>query len=184
MLFSLPDHPTLYAALLQRSHDYEGRAYVGVTSTGIFCRLTRGARKPKSENCQFYGCVSDCLTAGIRACMRCRLLGRLDQTDPTITRLLAQLDTQPMRRWTEADLDQMGLDPSTVRRGFKRHFGATFLQLARQRRVHMGLRALSTGDKVIDAQLTAGFSSPSAFRSGVCPVDGAGAGIVEAGCRT
>ena len=36
MLFSLPDHPTLYAALLQRSHDYEGRAYVGVTSTGIF----------------------------------------------------------------------------------------------------------------------------------------------------
>ena len=35
MLFSLPDHPTLYAALLQRSHDYEGRAYVGVTSTGI-----------------------------------------------------------------------------------------------------------------------------------------------------
>ena len=44
MLFSLPDHPTLYAALLQRSHDYEGRAYVGVTSTGIFCRLTAGSQ--------------------------------------------------------------------------------------------------------------------------------------------
>ena len=77
---------------------------------------------------------------------------------------VAQLEVQPMRRWSEADLVQMGLDPSTVRRGFKRHFGATFLQLSRQRRVQMGLRALSTGDKVIDAQLTAGFSSPSAFR--------------------
>jgi len=188
MLFSLPDHPTLYAALLQRSHDYEGRAYVGVTSTGIFCRLTRGARKPKSENCRFYGCVSDCLTAGIRACMRCRLLGRLDQTDPTITRLLAQLEVQPMRRWSEADLVQMGLDPSTVRRGFKRHFGATFLQLARQRRVQMGLRALSTGDKVIDAQLTAGFSSPSAFRLAFAQLMGQAPGslkrdaVLKAGC--
>ena len=62
--------------------------------------------------------------------MRCRPLGRLDQTDPAITLLLAQLEVQPMRRWSEADLVQMGLDPSTVRRGFKRHFGATFLQLA------------------------------------------------------
>ena len=100
MLFSLPDHPTLYAALLQRSHDYEGRAYVGVTSKGIFCRLRCGARKPKPENCRFYGCVADCLAAGFRACMRCRPLVRLDQTDPAITRLLAQLEVQPMRRWT------------------------------------------------------------------------------------
>ena len=36
MLFSLPDHLTLYTALLQRNPDYEGRAYVGETSTGIF----------------------------------------------------------------------------------------------------------------------------------------------------
>ncbi|MBT6545561.1 MAG: bifunctional transcriptional activator/DNA repair enzyme protein Ada, partial [Rhodobacteraceae bacterium] len=77
MLFSLPDHLTLYAALLQRSDDYEGRAYVGVTSTGIFCRLTCGARKPNPENCRFYGFVADCLAAGFRACMRCRPLGRL-----------------------------------------------------------------------------------------------------------
>lgn len=54
--------------------------------------------------------------------MRCRPLGRLDQTDPAITLLLAQLEVQPMRRWSEADLVQMGLDPSTVRRGFKTPF--------------------------------------------------------------
>ena len=128
------------------------------------------------------------LPQGFRACMRCRPLGRLDQTDPAITRLLAQLEVQPMRRWSEADLVQMGLDPSTVRRGFKRHFGATFLQLARQRRVQMGLRALSTGDKVIDAQLTAGFSSPSAFRLAFAQLMGQAPGslkrdaVLKAGC--
>ena len=71
---------------------------------------------------------------------------------------------------------------------FKRHFGATFLQLARQRRVQMGLRALSTGDKVIDAQLTAGFSSPSAFRLAFAQLMGQAPGslkrdaVLKAGC--
>ena len=89
----------------------KGRAYVGVTSTGIFCRLTCGARKPKSQNCQFFGGVSECLSAGFRACKRCRPLDRLDQTDPGITRLLDLLDlldAQPMHRWNEATLAQMG----------------------------------------------------------------------------
>ena len=161
MLLSLPDHSTFYTALLQHSPDYEGRAYVGVTSTGIFCCLTCGARKPKLQNCQFFGGVSECLAAGFRACKRCRPLDRLDQTDLGITRLL---DAQPMHRWNGATLAQMGFDPSTVRRTFKRHFGATFLQLARLRRLQMGLRALATGDKVIEAQLMAGFASPSALR--------------------
>ena len=40
MMFDLPDSRTLYQALLDRDAAYEGRAYVGVTSTGIFCRLT------------------------------------------------------------------------------------------------------------------------------------------------
>ena len=47
MLFDLPDKETLYIALCERDDSYEGRAWVGVTSTGIFCRLTCPARKPK-----------------------------------------------------------------------------------------------------------------------------------------
>ena len=49
-MFALPDTTTLYKALLARDQSYDGRAYVGVTSTGIFCRLTCPARKPKPEN--------------------------------------------------------------------------------------------------------------------------------------
>ncbi|MDF2999556.1 MAG: methylated-DNA/protein-cysteine methyltransferase, partial [Xanthobacteraceae bacterium] len=46
MFFDLPDHSTLYRALVDRDEAYEGRAYVCVASTGVFCRLTCPARKP------------------------------------------------------------------------------------------------------------------------------------------
>ncbi len=58
----------------------------------------------------------------------------------------------------------MGYDPSTIRRIFKRHFGTTFLEMARAARLKAGFETLSQGGRVIDAQLDAGFSSPNAFR--------------------
>jgi AraC family transcriptional regulator of adaptative response/methylated-DNA-[protein]-cysteine methyltransferase len=59
----------------------------------------------------------------------------------------------------------MGFDPSAVRRAFKRHFGMTFLEMARHRRLRHSAEVLAKGDKVIEAQLSAGFDSPSAFRA-------------------
>jgi AraC family transcriptional regulator of adaptative response/methylated-DNA-[protein]-cysteine methyltransferase len=53
MMFDLPDDDTLYDALLARDPGYEGRAYVCVATTGIFCRLTCPARKPLRQNCTF-----------------------------------------------------------------------------------------------------------------------------------
>lgn len=58
----------------------------------------------------------------------------------------------------------MGLDPSTVRRAFQRHFGQSFLQYARAQRLRGGVRTLIKGDAVIEAQLDAGFNSASGFR--------------------
>jgi AraC family transcriptional regulator, regulatory protein of adaptative response / methylated-DNA-[protein]-cysteine methyltransferase len=70
MMYDLPDPDTLYQALLDRDPSYEGRAYVGVTSTGIFCRLTCPARKPLLKNCVFLTSPAACLQAGFRACLR------------------------------------------------------------------------------------------------------------------
>ena len=97
MLFVFPDHPTLYAALLARCPDYEGRAYVGVTSTGIFCRLTCGARKPKPENCQFFETAADFIVAGFHGCRWCRPLARMEQAELSSATLLAALDALPAR---------------------------------------------------------------------------------------
>ena len=164
MLFDLPDHPTLYRALLDRDARFDGRAFVGVATTGVFCRLTCPARKPRPENCSFFGTVAECLAAGFRPCRRCRPAGPSATDDPSVSTLLAALDACPERRWSEADLVRMGFDPSTVRRSFRRHFGIAFLDLARQRRLRGGFQSLARGDRVIDAQLDAGFDSPSAFR--------------------
>ncbi|SFJ00376.1 bifunctional transcriptional activator/DNA repair enzyme AdaA [Jannaschia pohangensis] len=164
MLFDLPDDDTLYRALIARDDRFDGQAFVCVATTGIFCRLTCPARKPRRENCTFHPRTADCLSAGFRPCKRCHPLAPVAQADPAVTRLLAAVDADPDRRWTETAVARMGFDPSTVRRAFQRHFAMTFLQLARQRRVSLGVSALADGDRVIAAQHAAGFESPAAFR--------------------
>ena len=164
MLIHLSDEDTLYEALVARDPAFDGRAYVGVTSTGVFCRLTCPAVKPKRDNCRFFETVAECLEAGFRPCQRCHPLAPAAETDPAIRTLLNALERDPARRWAEGDVVALGLDPSTVRRSFKRHFGATFLELARLSRIRNGFETLSAGGRVIDAQLDAGFDSPSGFR--------------------
>ena len=165
MMFDLPDENALYAALLARDAAFEGRAYVGVTSTGVFCRLSCPARKPKRENCQFFDHIGACIEAGYRACKRCHPMAPAAENDPTIVKLLSLLSDDPARRWGEGDIVALGLDPSTVRRAFKRHFGMTYLEMARLSRLRTGAETLPAGARVIDAQLEAGYDSPAAFRS-------------------
>lgn len=165
MLTDLPDDDTLYAALLDRNPAFDGRAFVGVTSTGIFCRLTCPARNPKRENCRFLDTVAACLEAGFRPCKRCSPMEPAADADPLIRDLLTALDADPSYRWTEAEIAARGLDPSTVRRSFKRQFGTTFLEMARLSRLRDGFVTLSTSGRVIDAQLDAGFESASGFRT-------------------
>lgn len=165
MLFDLPDHGTLYKSLLARDASYDGQAYVCVSSTGVFCRLTCPARKPKPENCRFFATVGECIEAGFRACKRCHPLAPMALADPAIAALLAALDARPDYRWRESDIERKGFDLSTVRRSFKRQFGMTFLEMARQRRLRDGFETLANGGAVITGQLDAGFDSASAFRA-------------------
>ena len=133
MMFDLPDDDVLYDALLARDAAWDGRAWVGVASTGVFCRLTCPARKPKRDNCTFFDTIGGALEA------------------------------DPSRRWAEADEAAMGLDLSTVRRAFKQHFGMTFLEMARLARLRAGGVELVAGGSVIQAQMVAGYESGSAF---------------------
>ena len=165
MLFELPEPERLYQALLDRNESWDGRVYVCVKTTGVFCRLTCSARKPKFENCRFFETVVECLDAGYRPCKRCKPLMPSAQADSNITVLLDAMEQSPDKRWSENDIVQLGLDPSSVRRSFKRQYGVTFLEMARQARVKEGFELLSDGSRVIDAQVGAGFESASAFRS-------------------
>lgn len=165
MLFNLPNDDLLYEALLSRDDAFDGRAFVGVSSTGIFCRLTCPARKPKRENCTFYDQVSLAMEAGFRPCKRCCPTVPQADGDDKIRALTKALEQNPTHRWQEGDLIELGYDPSTIRRAFKKQFGITFLEMARLRRLGDGFNTLADGGKVIEAQLDAGYDSPSAFRS-------------------
>lgn len=167
MLLPPPNPDILYAALLARDPAYDGHTFVGVTTTGIFCRLTCPARKPKFENTRFFHSVSACFEAGFRPCLRCRPLDRVREREPLVATLMDQLDGNPDRIWSEDHLVAMALDPSTVRRAFKRYFGMTFLDLARLRRTGRGLDQLAVDGRVIEAQIAAGFDSGSGFRDAV-----------------
>jgi AraC family transcriptional regulator of adaptative response/methylated-DNA-[protein]-cysteine methyltransferase len=164
MMFDLPDPHSCYTTFFDRPAEAKGRLWVGVTSTGIFCRPGCPARRPRPENCQWYGTVSQCLDAGFRPCKRCRPT-EPEGADPLVARLSRAVEDDPARRWTETDVTALGIDPSTARRAFRRALGLTFLDYARMRRLQAGFRQLERGAKVIDAQLEAGFDSGSGFRA-------------------
>lgn len=159
------DDPTLYDALLARDPAWDGRAFVAVSTTGVFCRLTCPARKPLRINCSFFRSVTACLDAGYRPCKRCHPLRPAADANPIITDLLDRLHRDPARRWREPDITALGHDASSVRRLFKQHFGCTFLDMARRLRLQAGLSTLATGGSVLEAQLDAGYESPAAFRA-------------------
>ncbi|MGO2112628.1 MAG: Ada metal-binding domain-containing protein, partial [Pseudoclavibacter sp.] len=66
------DHETAYRACSGREARFDGRLYLGVTSTGIYCRPSCPARTPRPENCRFFPTAAACVAAGFRACKRCR----------------------------------------------------------------------------------------------------------------
>src|SRR4051794_18204121 len=68
----LPDFETAYRAVQGRDPRFDGRLYLAVTSTGIYCRPSCPARTPKPENVRFYATAAAAVAAGFRACKRCR----------------------------------------------------------------------------------------------------------------
>lgn len=156
----------LYAALLARDPAYDGLWYVGVATTGIFCRLTCPARKPRRENTSFFDSAAAAEAAGYRACLRCRPLAPTGGSD-IVARLRALVAADPDRRWSEAAVAALGYDSGTVRRAFQRDYGQSFVQFARAQRLGQAVARLADGAPVIEAQLDAGYESGSGFREAI-----------------
>jgi AraC family transcriptional regulator, regulatory protein of adaptative response / methylated-DNA-[protein]-cysteine methyltransferase len=172
MIDKLLNNDALYAALIARDPAFEGLVFVCVHTTGVFCRLTCAARKPLRRNVSFSLSIEAAIAGGFRACKRCKPTVSLAETDPWVTTLLAAITAEPNRRWSEGDLAELGVDPSTARRAFKRQFGQTFLQVARARRLTLAASALSGGATVISAQIDAGYESGSGFRAAIASTYG------------
>ncbi|HUQ53809.1 MAG TPA: trifunctional transcriptional activator/DNA repair protein Ada/methylated-DNA--[protein]-cysteine S-methyltransferase [Gammaproteobacteria bacterium] len=167
------DQDRCYTALLGRDADYEGVFYVGVRTTGIFCRPTCPARKPKRENCEFFTDAQSALLAAYRPCARCRPLSHPNETSDVVRKLVAAVESDPTKRWRDADFDALAVHASTARRQFQKRFGMTFVEYARARRLGSAFKSIRAGERVIDAQLDAGFESSSGFRDAFARIMGA-----------
>lgn len=162
-----------YQALLDKNSEYEGIFYVGVKTTGIFCRPGCPARKPKFEHCEFFSSAQDALLASYRPCMRCRPLSHPQQVSELIQALVAAVEANPEKRWKDKDFDAFTVDASTARRQFKKRFGMTFVAYARARRMGLAMKQIREGNQVIEAQLDAGYDSSSGFRDAFSKIMGA-----------
>ena len=152
-----------YHALVEKDPAYDGAFFAAVKTTGIFCRTTCTARKPKKENVCFYDTVHDALSAGYRPCKICRPMESANQIPKEIADLLAEVQANPQFRITEWELRQRGFDPNTLRRWFQKHYGMTFQAFCRMNRINAAFGAIRDGNSVLDAALNSGYSSTSGF---------------------
>ncbi len=153
----------MFRALVDRDTQFDGLFFAAVTSTGIFCRPTCPARKPKPENVTYFASAKEAMYHGFRPCARCHPLERNSPTPSLVARLCRMIEEDPLRKIGEADLRQLGIDPSTARRQFQRHYGMTFHAYHRARRMGGALKAVRNHGSVVDAQLDHGYQSASGF---------------------
>jgi AraC family transcriptional regulator of adaptative response/methylated-DNA-[protein]-cysteine methyltransferase len=167
---------------VDRDSSYEGLFFAGIKTTGIFCRPTCPARKPLEENVEFFATASEALFRGYRACKRCRPLDRGRPVPEVLLRLRALIDASPGKKRSDRDLAELGIDPSTARRQFLRHYGMTFHAYQRARRMGLALRKVQEGAAVLETGLAQGYESASGFWSAFRSVFGeppARAGVVN-----
>ena len=148
---------------MERDPAYEGIFYTAVKTTGIFCRPTCSAKKPRLENIEFFPSQKEALYAGYRPCKRCKPMDRNSHKPELVIRLTKTIEETPANRISDRDLRDMGIDPSTARRQFQRYYGMTFQAYQRARRMGLALHDIRSGQPVIEAQIKQGFSSASGF---------------------
>lgn len=159
----LPEEETMYDALVNKDSSFEGVFFVGVKTTGIFCRPTCTARKPKRENVEFFGDTNDALNHGYRPCKVCHPMEMMGAVPIWLEGLLKEIEENPNIKIKDWDLKQKGLDPARVRRWFKKNHGITFQSYLRSHRINNAFGQIRHGEKVIQSAYENGYESLSGF---------------------
>jgi AraC family transcriptional regulator of adaptative response / DNA-3-methyladenine glycosylase II len=164
-----------YAALAARDARFDGRLFVGVTSTGIYCRPVCRVRLPKRENCLFFSTAAQAEAAAFRPCMKCRpeLAPRalawttMDASRTLAAQAAAWLDACDD---AEASVEQLaahlGITSRHLRRIFQAEHGVSPLQYLQTRRLLLAKSLLT--DSALPVQeiaFAAGFASLRRFNA-------------------
>lgn len=164
------DHEACYRVLLARDSRFDGRLFVGVKTTGIYCRPICPARTPKSANVNFYPSAAAAQEAGFRPCLRCRpelspdLAARNDSSS-TVSRALRLIANGAL---DDADVEtlanRLGVGARQLRRLFARHLGASPNAVSQTRRIHLAKQLIHDSRmSMTEVALASGFGSVRRF---------------------
>ncbi|WP_337249946.1 methylated-DNA--[protein]-cysteine S-methyltransferase [Chryseobacterium rhizosphaerae] len=153
----------MYEASFNKDSSFEGIFWMAVKTTGIFCRPTCTARKPKFENVEFFSNTKDPILKGYRPCKVCKPLENPDVTPEHIKKLLQEIAEDPSLKLKDYDLVKRGLEPVTVRRWFLKHHGITFHTFQRMSKLNTAFKKLQQGESVTEVAFETGYGSLSGF---------------------
>jgi AraC family transcriptional regulator, regulatory protein of adaptative response / DNA-3-methyladenine glycosylase II len=164
------DRTACYRAISTRDARFDGRLFVGVKTTGIYCRPICPARTPKFENVSFHPSAAAAQEAGFRPCLRCRPETSPDLafwrgTSNTVSRALALIEAGGL---DEADVEglanRLGVGARQLRRLFHKHVGASPIAVAQTRRVLLAKQLIhETSLPMAQVALASGFNSVRRF---------------------
>jgi AraC family transcriptional regulator of adaptative response/methylated-DNA-[protein]-cysteine methyltransferase len=158
-------HKGMVEAMTQNDATYDGKFYVGVHSTGIYCLPSCKAKKPKLKNVVFYPTREEAIAAGLRGCKRCKSEKFPDVLPTWLHTVLGFMRENRTERLNEGKLIQMaGVDISTIRRYFKTHLGMTPLVFHRRSRLDYARQLIESGYDYLSAAYECGYESASGFR--------------------
>ncbi len=164
------DDDACYRAILTRDRRFDGRLFIAVTTTGVYCRPVCPARTPRRENVQFYASAAAAHEAGFRPCLRCRPeispdLAAWHGTSNTVSRALGLIEGGALDEGdVEGLADRLGVGERQLRRLFKQHLGASPMAVAQTRRVLLAKQLIrDTRLSMAEVALAAGFGSVRRF---------------------
>ncbi len=161
-------------ARLSRDARFDGKFFIGVLSTGIYCRSICPARSAKEENVSYFPSAAAAAEAGFRPCLRCRperspgtpaWLG----TPSTVSRALRLIGESGLEDGgVELLAERLGVGSRHLRRLFLRHLGATPIAVAQTRRLHFAKKLIDeTTLPMSQVAMAAGFGCVRRFNAGI-----------------
>ena len=165
------DDRRLYTALSARDPRFDGVFFVGVTSTGVYCRPICPVRTPKRANCRFFDTPQQAEQAGFRPCLRCRPELAPGSAPVDDAQRIAQLIVQRLqegrldeRAGLEEIANQFELSSRQIRRIVQKELGVPPMQLLLTRRLLLAKQLLTeTGLPITEIAFASGFSSLRRF---------------------
>jgi AraC family transcriptional regulator of adaptative response / DNA-3-methyladenine glycosylase II len=166
------DSSICYRALRARDARFDGRFFVAVSSTRIYCRPICTVKPPKRENCRFFPSAAAAESSGYRPCLRCRPELAPGNASVDATTRLAQAAATLLEDRTLEDegLDavavRLGITDRHLRRAFGAEFGVSPVEFAQTQRLLLAKRLLTdTALPVTDVAFASGFGSVRRFNT-------------------